>query len=120
MVIPSTTESDEWKCNTCGETYAPAYVRSIVEKVGRELDKVHEKYGDIEAEEEFLKKFSKVLSPNHFYLMEIKLGLAQVYGRTQDEPLPLLPPRKLYRKYQLCDELLKVFDVILPGNNLIV
>ena len=105
----------EWRCGTCGETYPPAAVSSIVEKVGRDLETLHEKYGNLEAQEEFIKKFSKVLSPNHFYLLELKLGLAQVYGRLADEPLHNLHPAKLIRKRLLCEQLLQVFNKMVPG-----
>jgi len=119
LIAPEQTEEKEWKCNSCNEIYPPVYFMSIVEKAGRELEKLHQKYGNIEAEEEFLRKFGKILSPNHFYLLEVKLGLAQIYGRTQDEPLPILSPKKLCRKLQLCEELLSVFDVLLPGTLLL-
>lgn len=107
----------EWKCNNCSESYAASFVTSILGKVSRELETLDDKHGDIKALEEFLKKFSHMLGPNHFYLLEVKLELAQLYGRMQDEPLPFLPPEKLLRKKQLCEELLKVVNIISPGNS---
>jgi hypothetical protein len=88
---------------------------SIAGKAGAEMENLDDKHGNIEALEEFLKKFANILGPNHFYLLEIKLELAQLYGRCADEPLPFLPPEKLLRKKQLCEELMKVFIVISPG-----
>jgi len=106
----------EWACITCKETYLVGYVSSIVNKIGKDMDALHEKFGDIAAIEEFVKKSSKSLSPNHFYLLEMKVELAQLIGRTPDEPLLQLAPRKLLRKIQLCEELLIVFNKICPGN----
>jgi hypothetical protein len=110
----------EWGCGTCKETYPPACISSIVERVGKDLDVLHEKFGNLEAEEEFIRKVSKVLSPSHFYLLEIKLGLAQLYGRLPDQLLHMLPPQKLLRKKQLCEELLVVFNKMVPGGLYIV
>jgi hypothetical protein len=119
MVIPSFPDPENsWKCNTCKEEYSPTYVSSLLSKVAQELDTLHNSKigGDISAKEDFLRKFGKnLLSPNHFYLLEMKVELAQLYGRTEDEPLHLLGPKKLLRKIQICEELLKVFVIICPG-----
>ena len=117
MIVPEDPLSPEspWKCLTCGENYPVKYAASIVEKIGREVEEFQEKRGNVAAEEEFLRKFGKTLASNHFYLLEIKVELAQLYGRTADEPLPMLSPMKLLRKKTLCEDLLRVFNAIVPG-----
>ena len=117
LVVPTDPLNleSEWKCVTCHETYPPAFVSAIVEKVGKDLEILHEKYGNLEAQEEFLKKSVKVLSPNHFYLLEMKLGLAQLYGRLPDQLLHMLQPHQILRKQILCEQLLLVFNKIVPG-----
>ncbi|CAG7726755.1 unnamed protein product [Allacma fusca] len=119
MIVPEDALNPEskWKCLSCGEVYPVKYASSIAEKIGREAEEFQEKRGDADAEEDFLRKYSKVLAKNHFYLLEIKVELAQLYGRTAGEPLPMLPPQKLLRKKVLCEELLKVFNIIVPGFN---
>lgn len=118
MIVPQDPFDPErdWGCSTCKETYPVGYVSAMVNKIGKDMDEIQEKWGDISAMEEFMRKSSKVLSPNHFYLLEIKVELAQVYGRTPDEPLHALAPKKLLRKIQLCEELLTVLSKIIPGN----
>ncbi|ODM97856.1 Protein msta, isoform A [Orchesella cincta] len=119
LVIPEDPFAPEkdWVCIACKETYPVGYVSSIVNKIGKDMDELHEKFGDIPAIEEFVKKSSKFLSPFHFYLLEMKVELAQLYGRTPDEPILALAPRKLLRKIQLCEELLIVLNKIYPGYN---
>lgn len=106
-----------WKCGTCHEDYNISYVASLIHKAGQEMDVLHDKIGDISAKEEFLKQFGKNLSPNHFYLLEVKVELAQLYGRTSDDPLHLMSPVKLLRKIQLAEELLFVLNTISPGKS---
>lgn len=117
MVIPQDPfdPARDWVCNLCKETYPVGYVSSMVNKIGKDMEEIQEKWGDIGAMEDFIRKSHKLLSPNHFYLMETKVELAQLYGRTPDEPLPILAPKKLFRKVQLCEELLLVFNKIYPG-----
>jgi hypothetical protein len=119
MIVPSNPYKveEDWKCNSCGEDYNINYVGSLIHKAGQELEELHEKAGDIGAKEEFLKRFGKTLSPTHYIVLELKVELAQLYGRTQEEPLQILPPKKLLRKVQLCEELLIILNVISPGFN---
>lgn len=119
MIIPQDPfdPEAEWICNnsTCKETYPVGYVSSMVNKIGKEMEELQDKWGEIEPMEQFMKKAGKLLSPNHFYLLEVKVELAQLYGRTPDEPLLSLAPKKLLRKIQLCEELLVVLNKICPG-----
>ncbi|XP_035704567.1 SET domain-containing protein SmydA-8-like [Folsomia candida] len=107
----------DWKCLTCKEDYNVAYVNSLIQKAGQEMDQLHDKIGDIAAKEDFVKQFSKTLSPNHFYLLEVKVELAQLYGRTSEEPLHMMSPKNLVRKINLCEELLVTLNIIYPGYN---
>lgn len=117
MVIPQDPfdPSMDWICTTCKETYPVGYVSSMVNKIGKDMEEIHEKWGEISTMEEFMKKSQKFLSPNHFYLLEIKVELAQLYGRTADEPIHMLAPKKLLRKIQLCEELLVILNKMYPG-----
>jgi len=117
MIVPTNPYKveEDWKCNSCGEFYNINYAGSLLHKAGQELEELAEKAGDIQAKEDFIKRFSKTLSPTHYILLELKVELAQLYGRTQDEPLQLLPPKKLLRKIQLCEELVIILNVITPG-----
>ncbi len=110
----------DWKCLTCGEDYNTSYVASLIHSAGQEMDELHDKIGDISAKEDFIKRFSKTLSPNHFYLLEIKVELAQLYGRTSDEPIHVMSPQKLLRKKYLCEEILLVLNTISPGKTYII
>lgn len=106
-----------WKCQSCNEEYPSSYATGLIHKAGQEMEQLHEKNssGMIAAKEDFLKQFGKLLSPNHFYLLEVKVELAQLYGRVQDDPLHLMHPKKVLRKIQLCEELMVVLNVICPG-----
>jgi len=119
MIVPEDPYKPEtdWKCLSCKEEYSVNYVSCLIHKAGQEMEDLQEKVGDISAKEDFLKRFLKTFSPNHFYLLEVKVEIAQLYGRTSEEPLHLLPPKKLLRKIQLCDELLAVLNIITPGKS---
>ena len=88
----------------------------MVEKIGQEL--VELKRGSVEDCERFLKKYDNILHPHHFYLIDVKLALCQMYGHLEDQKIIDLTEEILNTKEALCLELLKVIDVLSPGCNL--
>jgi len=116
---PFKPAESKWKCNSCGDVISNTVVINVLKMAGKEMEEVqgtnYEKR--IESDEAFLKKFHKTLSWNHYFCLELKVELAQLYGRTPNEPLAMLPPNKLVRKIALCEDILKVLNVIMPGKN---
>lgn len=65
--------------------------------------------------ESFLKKCSSILHPNHVIMIDKKYHLAKMYGRMNGFEADQLSDELFERKKQLCQEVLKVLDVITPG-----
>lgn len=70
---------------------------------------------DINGLELFLNKYRNVLYPTHFIALGVKVSLSQLYGKIDGYLINQLNEELLLRKQNLCEEILKVFDVIEPG-----
>ena len=71
--------------------------------------------GTVQEFEAFLKKYSKILHPNHVILVDKKYVLAKMYGRMKGYHPDQMTDEQLKRKQQLCEEVLKVLKIITPG-----
>lgn len=69
----------------------------------------------IEAYENFLLRYSKVLHPNHVVLIDAKYILAKMYGRMAGYEPDSLSDEQFMRKQSLCEEVLAVLNKIIPG-----
>lgn len=107
-------ESAQWLCTGCSQPQPVNYVNQIIEKIGKEL--VSLKRGSIEHCEIFIKKYENVLHPHHFYLIDVKMALCQMYGHLEGQNMVDLSEDMLNQKEALCLQLLKIADVISPGN----
>lgn len=106
-------EASDWLCRQCGSRQPAKYVADIVETVGKEL--VALKKGSVSGCEGFLRKFSNILHPNHFYLTDVKMALCQMYGHLEGQNLIDLSDDILNMKESLALELIKVADAVSPG-----
>lgn len=107
-------ETSDWVCRQCGTRQPAKYVSDIVESAGKEL--VALKKGSVTSCEGFLRKFSKILHPNHFYLTDVKMALCQMYGHLEGQNLIDMSDEVLNKKESLALELIKLADAISPGN----
>ena len=71
--------------------------------------------GSVEEYECFLKDFSRILHPNHVVMVDRKYNLAKMYGRMPGFEADVMTDEQLRRKKQLCEEVLLVFNKIIPG-----
>ena len=70
----------------------------------------------INKHESFIKKHENVtLHPNHVFLVDKKYTLAKMYGRMEGFTADVLSDDLLRRKRKLCEEVLMVFNKIMPG-----
>ncbi|XP_057376965.1 SET domain-containing protein SmydA-8-like [Daphnia carinata] len=106
-------ETSDWVCRQCGTRQPANYVAEIIESVGKEI--VALKKGSLKDCEGFLRKFSKILHPNHFYLTDVKMALCQMYGHLEGQSLIEMNDDTLNAKEALALELLKVADAVSPG-----
>ncbi|KRT79705.1 SET domain-containing protein [Oryctes borbonicus] len=120
-IDPLNNESS-WTCNnksTKPERRCPGYtvtaksMQLLISRIQTEIDSIDS--NDVESMEKFLDKYRNVLHPTHFLCLGVKLSLSQLYGKITGYLLHELPDDLLYRKMEICREILKIFDVVEPG-----
>lgn len=112
---PSALSPETWVCNSCSLALTLHQVEQFLKLTGEKLVSLR---GSLPASEAFLKATAPKLSENHYYRSDVKLALAQMYGRTGDEQqadLQGLDKDLLLRKESLCREILALADVFCPG-----
>ena len=120
----------DWKCCSCTFTVTSEKVATLTLKVKEESKKIddmcfseYNKTGvtpegasSINKHENFIKKHENVtLHPNHVFLLDKKYTLAKMYGRMDGFTANVLSDDLLRRKRKLCEEVLAVFNKIMPG-----
>lgn len=65
--------------------------------------------------EQLLKKYLRILHSNHFLLINFKETLIEKYGWLLSNKVDEIDTNFIDRKVQLCQDVLKVLDVIQPG-----
>jgi len=109
---PATVDAETWSCSGCKKTEpADNYVNAVIRSIGEELVRLER--GSPEACQNFIKKHSQNLHPNHYYLMDVKLALCQMIGQaTQSSELS---EKDLVQKQKLCMDILNIANRISPG-----
>lgn len=123
-----------WHCAQCGNEEPADYVNAVIRSIGEELVQLEK--DNPEACLMFIKKHSQNLHRNHFYLMDVKLALSQMIGKTptstsgsisasegasiegagEHSKLSLdLNEKDLIIKQKLCMELIEIANTISPG-----
>lgn len=103
-----------WQCNICEGTTDTEKIEVILEEAGKHLVSLMK--GNIKACEDFIRKYSmKILHPNHYYLTEVKLAVAQLYGRTTNGSLVDISDEVLAAKFKICSDVLQIADSLVPG-----
>lgn len=77
------------------------------------MDKIDS--NDINGFEMFLNRYRNVLHPTHYLALGVKISLSQLYGKIDGYLVHELNDELLVRKKNLCEELLRIFNVIEPG-----
>jgi hypothetical protein len=85
----------------------------MLERVGVALSRMQK--GDPQVCERFLAQFAPELHPNHYYLTDVRLALAQLYGQTSDLGLPGISDQDLTEKVSLCRQVLTLVNTLVPG-----
>ncbi|XP_023325963.1 histone-lysine N-methyltransferase ASHR1 [Eurytemora carolleeae] len=123
-LLPSdvTSTSADWKCNNCEVKMDPVKISRVSNAVKDHAEKLeyNPKSPDecsIPAHEAFLRKYGQVLHSNHVIMISVKYSLAKMYGRMLGYEATTLTDAQLKRKLELCEQVLDVFNIILPGNN---
>ncbi|KAK7070870.1 hypothetical protein SK128_003136 [Halocaridina rubra] len=118
LVLPSPTplSPEAWICGSCSVSLILDQVDGYLKQTGEKL--ICLKDSPLAASEAFLKTTTTKLSDNHYYRTDVKLALAQLYGRPgahNRQELKDLPKELLERKETLCREVLALADIFCPG-----
>lgn len=105
----------EWTCNFCSTVADPNEIERLLAHVGKDMVAMNRQ--DPKHCKMFLDHYVSTgnLHPNHYYFTEIRLNLAQLYGQLEGKPLDQLPQEQLNHKRELCLKVLKIADVLFPG-----
>ncbi|RZF49126.1 hypothetical protein LSTR_LSTR008412 [Laodelphax striatellus] len=104
----------DWLCTNCTQYSVPHdIIDKLLERIQNELDST--RMDSIVELEDFLKKYQKVLHPQHYIMIAAKYSLSQLYGKAPGYVIHQLSEDLLRRKRDICKELLNVFDKIEPG-----
>ncbi|XP_021915499.1 protein msta isoform X2 [Zootermopsis nevadensis] len=104
-----------WRCGRCSVSETAPRVLSVLERVGSALSSMQK--GDPRVCEHFLAQFSPELHPNHYYLTDVRLALAQLYGQTSDVGLVGISDQDLSEKASLCRQVLELMNTLVPAEH---
>jgi len=112
----------DWACVKCKKTFGSAKISNVTAAVKDALERLEPNKDtpeqcDIPAHETFLHKFGPILHGQHVHIVMAKYALGKMYGRMCGWEADKLTEDQLRRKLQLCTEVLKVLDVIMPGES---
>ncbi|XP_005188644.2 uncharacterized protein LOC101899433 [Musca domestica] len=111
-VLKKDPSETKWQCQNCQH-------RRDAKDVDRMLNNLQEEIinatNDIYKLEMSLMRFSKALHPQHYLIVDIKQNIASALRQILNDPSQC-PGRKVYeRKIELCEDIIKVLNLILPG-----
>ena len=102
-----------WRCSRCSVSEPAHKILTVLERIGLALNSM--KKGDQRACESFITQYSSELHANHYYLTDVKLALAQLYGQDSQTGLPGVGEQDLCRKIILCRQVLTLINTLVPG-----
>lgn len=85
----------------------------VLERVGVALNGMQK--GDPEACQRFLRQYTPQLHPNHYYLTDVRIALAQLLGQNCDVGLQGVSDDDLTEKISLCRQVLALVNTLVPG-----
>ncbi|KAJ8867004.1 hypothetical protein PR048_032866 [Dryococelus australis] len=109
-------EASWWHCTACPARVSADRVHATAESVGQQLAAMRK--GDPASCERFVRECITLLHPNHYYLTDVRLALAQLYGQDHADGLRGTPEDELRKKARLCHDVLSLVDQLAPGQPL--
>ncbi|XP_066992449.2 SET domain-containing protein SmydA-8 isoform X1 [Anabrus simplex] len=103
-----------WRCENCDTyTITAEKVCLLMDRISKEVEAID--VNDVVAFEAFLKRYCNVLHENHYHMLSVKHSLSQLYGKIDGYTINEMTDEQLKRKRDICQSILKVFDVLEPG-----
>lgn len=114
LVTNDPNETYDWYCNRCTSYTTSFCVDQMLEQIGRELAGM--KKNDAAVCRKFLENHIDQLHENHYYMVDVKLVLAQLIGQ-QEGGLSAVDSEALSEKILLCKKLDELLTKIVPGES---
>lgn len=94
-------------------------MRKSISTIESEIDAIPNGHEDVEACEKLIIKYGKILHPNHYLQIKLKDILVAMYGvrLISRNNFQGVAANYLERRFELCQSILSVLDVIQPGLN---
>ncbi|XP_050092198.1 SET domain-containing protein SmydA-8-like [Anopheles aquasalis] len=108
-----TKSGGDWSCQKCHSVVTGAAVNQILERARMDLEAMQKHRED--HCNKYMKHYSKWLTPNHQYLVDVKISLSQVIGGKAPEAIKKIPYEKLMTKIKICQDLITLFEKICPA-----
>lgn len=101
-----------WRCNLCSEDQSIQTVNDVTAMAKSEI--VDDEFTSVQRLEKLIVKYSELLNPNHYLVIDVKQKLAGVLRSICDQEMNVRP-KLLRRKMELCEDIIPILKVIQPG-----
>ncbi|XP_014230172.1 uncharacterized protein LOC106654698 [Trichogramma pretiosum] len=108
---------EKLECAKCRDKLdvAKAGLDDLLLEIGQKLHKLEK--NSVEACRGFLKEHEPLLHRNHYYMVDVKMALAQLIGQEQGRGLGQISTDLLKEKIQLCDDLSELLLTLAPAEH---
>lgn len=105
----------EWKCSICHTTEAKTEVNKVLSRIAQDYSMTDKQ--NTTSCEVFLQHYghNKLLHHNHYFITDVRLKLAQLYGQTTENDVESLSDATLAQKIKLCRQSLDFASALYPG-----
>ncbi|KAF5291573.1 hypothetical protein FQR65_LT01886 [Abscondita terminalis] len=119
IVLPKSFQNNctHWFCRKCGNKVTTEYAIDVTKRVSNDLVVIDK--NSVDDCKKFINYYDNILSPNHAYMIDIKLVLAQLIG-DGSHSLQSLSESDLLYKQQLCEELMHVIQTVVPAEKRVI
>ncbi|XP_063709401.1 SET domain-containing protein SmydA-8-like isoform X2 [Culicoides brevitarsis] len=115
LILPESLNQwkNSWRCGKCGASYDFKEVAQILAEATADLARLGK--ANDETCIDFIEKYSKKLSKNHYLLTEVRISLAQVIG--QNGQMQRITDSKLFLKLETAKNLIELISNLAPAES---
>merc|ERR1712223_65846 len=105
--------SSEWKCDHCSTKVLFKTIDEKIKKFENEIDDICSK--DADSYEKLLRRLRYHVHENHYWILDVKRRLIDIYGNKEGYELHNIPMELLEKKIEYCNHLLSIASKLCPG-----
>jgi len=102
-----------WKCDHCSAEFPHDLISTKLAKYESAIEDI--KASEPKEFEVLLRKMSNTLHENHYWILDVKRRLIDIYGNKEGFELYKLPKELLQKKSEYCEHLLRIGKILCPG-----